>query len=80
MAVGILGPGPGWDSGGTLGGIACQPPLPRSLLVGDTWGGSPILIMSTASLSTPLMSSLPPRLGLGLYWPGSMGGGVVYWY
>ena len=69
MAVGILGPGPGPDRGGTLGGMACQPPLARSLVVGETWGGSPMLIMSTASLSTPGISSEPtPGPPLGLYW------------
>ena len=62
MAVGILGPGPGPDRGGTLGGMACQPPLARwsGLVLGETWGGSPMLIMSTASLSTPGISSEPP--------------------
>ena len=46
-----------------MGGMACQPP-PTLLLspllpagVGDTWGGRPMLIMSTASLSTPFMST-----------------------
>lgn len=60
MAVGILGPGPWPERGATLGGIACQPPgcLPGTP-DGDTWGGRPIDIMSTASLSTPFMSTLP---------------------
>ena len=80
MAVGILGPGPPPDRGGTLGGMACQPPRPRSLVVGETCGGSPMLIMSTASLSTPLISSEPPPVPpapggpgppLCLYWPGT---------
>ena len=88
MAVGILGPGPGPDRGGTLGGMACHPPRPLSRLVGETWGGRPMLIMSTASLSTPGMSSEPPWPGTwpprALYWPGGtwpakLGGGVVYW-
>ena len=78
--MGILGPGPPPDRGGTLGGMACQPPRPRSLVVGETCGGSPMLIMSTASLSTPLISTFAPRPPLGLYCPGSMGGGVLYWY
>ena len=73
MAVGILGPGPGPDRGGTLGGMACQPPRPLSLVVGETCGGSPMLIMSTASLSTPLISSEPPVPWppLCLYWLGT---------
>ena len=82
MAVGILGPGPGPDRGGTLGGMACHPPRPLSLLVGETWGGRPMLIMSTASLSTPGMSTWPPRPRYwpGTTWPAKLGGGVVYWY
>merc|ERR550539_2033569 len=42
--------------------MACQPPLARwsGLVLGETWGGSPMLIMSTASLSTPGISSEPP--------------------
>ena len=99
MAVGILGPWPGWDRGGTLGGMACQPP-PTLLVslgpggVGDTWGGRPMVIMSTASLSTPFMSTglccgcllASPDMYLGcggwtLNWPGlgiMLGGGVLY--
>ena len=78
MAVGILGPGPWPDRGATLGGMACQPPscLPWPL-EGDTWGGSPMVIMSTASLSTPFMSTLPGGPGGGGLCPlllGSEGG------
>ena len=58
-AVGIRGPGPDCDKG--AGGIACQPPREFSLTlvlgVGDTWGGSPMLIMSTARRSTPFKST-----------------------
>ena len=67
MAVGILGPGPWPDKGATLGGMACQPPscLPCPP-EGDTWGGMLMVIMSTASLSTPFMSTLPGGPGGGL--------------
>ena len=88
IAVGSLGPGvwPWPASGAAAGGIACQPPGRELLAVtgagGDTWGGRPMLIMSTASLSTPGMSTWPPRPRYwpGTTWPAKVGGGVVYWY
>lgn len=94
IAVGSLGPGvwPWPASGAAAGGIACQPPGRELLAVtgagGDTWGGRPMVIMSTASLSTPFMSTLPggPEGGLGCLLASPVtnlagpGGWTLYWW